>query len=127
MPAPFASPEDAAATDAFFAGRPEARAVWDALVEAAADWGPVEVTATKVRVCLKARTRFLYCPKVYADGRIIVRFLFPVRIESPRRRTDAWGARWSHRITLSELDDEARVWFRSACEADRDDASASVK
>ena len=115
---PYASPADAAHAAAFFDGREEARRLWDGLVEEAQGWGPVRVTATRVRVCLLARTRFLYCPVAHARGSIIVRFLLPYRIGSPRLRVDAAGGRWSHRVTLSALDDEALGWFRAALEAD---------
>lgn len=118
MAVPFASPADAVATAAFFDRREEARRLWDALVAEAVAWGPVRVTATKVRVCLLARTRFLYCPVAHARGSLVVRFLLPFRIDSPRLRVDAAGGRWSHRVTLDALDDEALGWFRAACEAD---------
>lgn len=118
MDVPYASAADALHAAAFFDGRDDARRLWDALVAQAQDWGPVRVTATKVRVCLLRRTRFLYCPVAHARGSIIVRFLLPHRLESPRLRVDEAGGRWSHRVTLSELDGEALGWFRAAFEAD---------
>jgi hypothetical protein len=117
---PFASAGDALRAAAFFAGRPQAHAPFHRLAAEAATWGPIQVVATKVRVCLFARTRFLYVPVAHASGSIIVRFLTPHPLDSPRLRRDAEGGRWSHRVTLAHLDDEALVWFRAAYEADRD-------
>jgi hypothetical protein len=44
--------------DAHFDGKPELRAVFDALVAAARENGPVTINATKSRVALQVRMRF---------------------------------------------------------------------
>lgn len=117
---PYKSAEDAAWTDRFFADREASRAVWDALVREAMRWGPVQVAATKSRVALLARTRFLWCPQAHADGHIFVRFWLPYRIDAPRVRADPLRDRWSHRVKIDALDDEVLAWFRQAYELDRD-------
>lgn len=119
---PYRSADDRAAAEAFFEGRAASKALWHDLVREAAGWGPVEVTATKVRVCLTARTRFCYAPKAYKDGGLVLRFLLPQPLDSPRlHRVDEQG-RWSHRIDLHgpglRLDRELLGWLRAAYESD---------
>ncbi len=118
MAGPYAAPDDATRADAFFATRRAAQGLWNALVAEAQTWGPVQVVATKSRVALLGRTRFLWCPQALVDGRIVVRFLFPHPIDSPRLRVDHAEPRTSHRVHLEALDDEALGWFRAAYEAD---------
>ena len=92
--------------------------MWQQVVGAVMDHGPVQLVATKSRVCLLARTRFLWCPQAHKAGTIFVRFCLPYRIDSPRLRSDNQGDRWSHRVRLSEVDDEAMAWFRQAYDFD---------
>ncbi|MFA5944483.1 MAG: DUF5655 domain-containing protein [Candidatus Thermoplasmatota archaeon] len=125
---PYRTAGDRAAAEAFFDGREASKELWHDLVRHAVTWGPVDVTATKVRVCLTARTRFCYTPKAYRDGGLILRFLLPRAIVSPRlHRVDDQG-RWSHRIDLhgpgAELDKELLGWLREAYEWDCKSAGA---
>ena len=117
MAAPYAGPDDAARADAFFAGRPAAQALFTAIADLLADHGDVTVTATKVRVCVKARTRFLYCPQTYTDGRIILRFLLPYALEGDWHQMPA-GGRVAHRVTLGRIEDAPMDLFRAALEVD---------
>ncbi|MGB1697470.1 MAG: hypothetical protein ACPHK8_03630 [Thermoplasmatota archaeon] len=108
---------DAAAWEAkFFQNRPEALGLWR---ELATTMG-LPVAATKSRVCLVARTRFLWCPVAHVKGSIIVRFISPMPISSERLRRDVMpDGRISHRVTLTELDEEAMAWFRAAAAFDQ--------
>ncbi|MGB0653759.1 MAG: DUF5655 domain-containing protein [Thermoplasmatota archaeon] len=118
MAVPFASLADEAAARAFFERRPDGWKLFRAIAEAVGEAGPVTITATKSRVCLLGRTRFLHCPQAHLDGHLFIRFLVPFRIQSPRLREDDMGGRWSYRVKLKELDDEAVAWFRAAYETD---------
>lgn len=115
---PYASPEDAAHAAAFFEGYDVSFALWNDLVKEAITWGPVDVTATKSRVCLKARTRFLWCPQAHKAGSIFVRFWSSHPHESSTglevRNDVADDGRVSVRVRLSDLSPEALGWFRDA-------------
>lgn len=108
--------EDAAWEAKMFENRPDAYALWQALVKRMG----LPVAASKSRVCLVARTRFLWCPVAHLKGSIIVRFISPTPIESDRLRKDVMpDGRISHRVTLTELDDEAITWFQAAAAFDQ--------
>lgn len=122
MAIPYASPQDAASAARFFEGYEESFRLWNELVAAAQEWGPIEVTSTKSRVCLKARTRFLWCPQAHKTGSLFVRFFSPTPLESRTGievRNDAFpDGRPSVRIRLTELAPEAMDWMRAAYEFD---------
>lgn len=119
----FRSAADKAAALAFFAGHDAAHALFHRVIAAVAPAGPFELTATKSRVSLTARTRFVWCHEANDDGSIWLGFLLPRRVESPRLRSGAAGGRWSHHVKVSspaDLDGELVGWLREAYEWDRD-------
>lgn len=121
MPPPprfrFHTPEDLARAQAFFAGHDAAHRLFHVLLATAVSWGPFELVATKSRVALLARTRFLWCHEANDDGSIWLGFLLPQRVQSSRLRSGRAGGRWSHHTKLSssqDLDAELLGWLRTA-------------
>lgn len=116
-----ASATDARLVDAFFQGKPGARAVFDQVAARMAGWPSLHLTATKSRVSFTCRTRFAWCAAAQKNGSIYLRFLFPTALDSPRLRCDAMGGRWSLRVHLqqaADVDDELMAWLRAAYEFD---------
>lgn len=115
---PYRTPEDAAHAARFFDGYDAAHRVWHAIVEEARTWGPVEVTATKSRVCLKGRTRFAWCPQAHKAGTLFLRFWSTHPVESREglevRNETADDGRTSVRVRLAGPDPEAMAWLREA-------------
>ena len=119
----FQSPVDRAAALAFFQGKDAAHALFHRVIGEVAKAGPFELAATKSRVSLVARTRFLWCHEAHDDGSLWLGFLLPRRVESPRLRSGAVGSRWSHHVKVSgpgDLDAELVGWLREAYEWDRE-------
>jgi hypothetical protein len=117
IPVPYASPEDERAALAFFKDRPAAGALWGKVVDALRPAGAFTVAATKSRVAIHGRTRFLWCNAANLDGSIVVRFLLPYALTSDRVKHDEMGDRYSVRLHLTspaDLDSEAKAWFREA-------------
>jgi hypothetical protein len=118
----FQSPADRAAALAFFAGHEAGHALFHRVLSEIAKAGPFELAATKSRVSLVARTRFLWCHEANDDGSIWLGFLLPRHVESPRLRAGPAGGRWSHHVKVSgpvDLDAELIGWLREAYEWDR--------
>ncbi len=117
MSVTYASDADAGHAARFFAERPAGAKLWNHLVDHARTWGPIEATATKSRVCLKARTRFLWCPQANLDGHIYIRFWYPTPLfsDSSWQRVDAAAdGRMSHRVKIKDLDEDVLAWFEAA-------------
>lgn len=113
----FQSPEDHAAALRFFHGHEAAHHLFHDLLRRMEPVGPFGLTATKSRVALTARTRFLWCHEANDDGAIWIGFLLPHRVESPRLRSGLAGGRWSHHTKIrnaADLDAELLAWLREA-------------
>lgn len=125
----FRTAADAAATEAFFKGRPAARKTFERVRAFMGTCGPMELASTKSRVAFVAATRFLWVHTANLDGSITMGFLLPRRVDSPRLRSGPVGNRWSHHVKLDGLDTELKAWFRGAYEWDREsiqDAKAAL-
>ena len=119
----FHTAPDRAAALRFFAGHDAGHALFHQVLEAVAHEGPFELTATKSRVALTARTRFAWCHEANDDGSIWLGFLLPQRVASPRLRSGPAGGRWSHHVKLAgpqDLDGELVAWLRAAYRWDVD-------
>lgn len=61
------------------------------------------------------KTRYIWCPMAHVNGSIILRFVSAMPIDSPRLRIDPMpNGKTSHRVTISELDDEVLGWLLAA-------------
>ena len=119
MAAPFATPSDAAWADRFFEGYPEARRLWEQLVEAAGHWGPIQVVATKSRGALLGRTRFAWCPQAHKVGTLFLRFHFPAPVDLPHARNDPMpDGRTSVRLRVTEADAGTLALLKQAYQFD---------
>lgn len=117
----FASEQDRANALAFFAGHDAAHRLFHAVLARAAEWGAWQLTATKSRVSITARTRVVWCHEANDDGSIWLGFLLPRRVESPRLRSGPAGGRWSHHVKVrdaGDLDDELLGWLQEAYDFD---------
>lgn len=117
----FSTPEDHAAALRFFHGHEAAHHLFHELLRRMEPVGPFELVATKSRVALVARTRFLWCHEANDDGAIWVGFLLPHRVDSPRLRSGLAGGRWSHHTKIrnaTDLDAQLLAWLREAYEFD---------
>ncbi|HUR61360.1 MAG TPA: hypothetical protein VM286_03225 [Candidatus Thermoplasmatota archaeon] len=117
QPVPYVSPDDEVAAALFFKDRPQAAALLAKFVDSMRPVRAFTVTATKSRVALMGRTRFLWCNAANLDGSIVVRFLLPCAVPSDRVRHDEAGNRYSIRIhlrTAADLDAGTMAWFREA-------------
>ncbi len=113
----FRSPQDLAAAQAFFRGHDSGHRLFHQVLAAVAKAGPFEITATRSRVSLTARTRFIWCHEANDDGSIWLGFLLPHRVDSPRLRSGRVGGRWSHHVKVSsqgDLDPELVGWLNEA-------------
>lgn len=119
----FRSVADRTAALAFFQGHDAAHGLFHALLSKAQAWGPFELTATKSRVSITARTRVIWCHEANDDGSLWLGFLLPHRVESPRLRSGLAGGRWSHHVKVrdaGDLDDELLGWLHEAYAFDAD-------
>jgi len=120
-PLAYATPEDAAFAQRFLSTHPQCEATWAKVVESVQTIGELQLTASKSRVAILGRTRFLWCNAANQDGSIVVRFHMPYRVEGDRVHHDEEGDRFSIRVKLAspaDVDAEARGWFREACQWD---------
>lgn len=114
-------------TDEFFAGQPEARAVFDEVRTILDHLGPFEIRVTKSQVALRRRRGFAY---VWIPGRylrkptaeVVVSIALPRHDGSPRFKQVVHPAAriWMHHLEvrgLHEIDEEVRRWLREAAEA----------
>jgi hypothetical protein len=103
--------------DAHFAAAPGLRSVFDALLAAARESGPVTVNATKSRVSFQVRMRFAGIEKPRREH-LVATFVLTRRVESERLRVEAIPPYYYvHRVVLravSDVDDELRGWLAEA-------------
>ena len=118
---PFSSPADRDAAHRFFADRPYAESLFEALSLQVARLGEdVTLASTKSRVAFVRRTRFLWVHEAAQDG-IWLGFLLPKQVKSARLRSGAVGKRWSHHVKVTaalEKDKELLGWVAQAYAAD---------
>ncbi|HET8755266.1 MAG TPA: DUF5655 domain-containing protein [Solirubrobacteraceae bacterium] len=103
--------------DRHFEGREAMRPVFDALVAAARENGPVTINATKSRITLQAEMRFAAVETRRA--RLKAHVVLGRRIQSPRFTTVEHlpPAYYVHRFELErpeDVDDEVRAWLAEA-------------
>jgi len=113
--------------DEFFAGHGQPRRIFDALLAAADELGPVELRVTKSQVAFRRRTGFAWAwiPQMYLAGRVAPLVLsVPLRRrdESPRWKevVEPYPGRFMHHLELrdpSEIDAEVRGWLAEAWES----------
>jgi hypothetical protein len=104
--------------DAHFDGKPELRAVFDALVAAARENGPVTINATKSRVALQVRMRFAGIDRPRTDHLLAALLLTrPIESERVARVEHIPPYYYVHRVRLYRPDDvdaELRAWLAEA-------------
>lgn len=101
-----------------FTNKPAAiRALFDAVVEAIREIGPVEVLAEKTRIAFHVRMSFAQVTprRAWLDGHVVL----ARRLESPRfRRIETFSPRnhlHAFRLTtVDDIDEEFRGWLREA-------------
>ena len=109
--------------DAFFAGRPASRAVFEAVRAAVTAAGPAAVRVGRSQVAFRRRVGFAYA---WVPGRVL-RSDVPLVLTVALRRRDAsprWKevveprpGRFSHHLELratAEVDDAVRAWIAEA-------------
>jgi hypothetical protein len=111
---------------AFFRGRNEARAIFEAVREAAAAIGRFDVRCTKSQVAFRRRVGFAYVwlPDMYldrADVPLVLTIGLRRRDGSPRWKqiVEPAPGRFTHHLELrspDEVDDEVVAWLREAWE-----------
>jgi len=103
--------------DSHFSGRPELRSLFDALVAACEEHGPVTIVSSKTRIALMDRVRFASVMPRKAYLRCGVWLGRPVESERVVR-LDRYGERvWYAFFELREpadIDDEVRGWLAEA-------------
>lgn len=115
-----------AALDAFFAGRPEARALFDLVRAAVEDVGPASMRVTKSQVAFTRRRGFAWAwtPDRYLKGEtapLVLSVALDARDPSPRWKevVEPSPGRWMHHLELHEardIDAEVRAWLAMAWE-----------
>lgn len=100
-----------------FTGRPELRAVYDALVKAAEAFGPVEQDPKKTSIHLNRTTAF--AGVAVRKAHIVLTLKSDRAIDSPRifKSQQTSARRFHHEVKLAstkDLDAELRGWLRSA-------------
>jgi hypothetical protein len=113
--------------DEFFSGYGESRRIFDALHDAIAALGPVEVRVTKSQVAFRRRKAFAWAwvPEKYlrrALAPLVLTLSFPKRNRSPRWKqiVEPAPGRFTHHLELraaSEIDPKVRLWLREAWDA----------
>ena len=112
----------------FFDGKPEERALYEALLDRIAALGAFSAVVHKTQISLKNRRVFAcvsmlrVLPKKLLPSRFLVLTLgLPNPLDSPRIavKTEAQPNRWTHHIVLGstdELDEELLDWLRQSYE-----------
>jgi len=116
-----------ASIDAYFAGRDESRALFDAVESAALELDETEVRATKSQVAFRRRRGFasVWIPAKYLHGPVAPLVLtIALRRHDPSNRwkqvIEAAPGRFTHHLELwstDAVDDEVRAWLREAWES----------
>jgi len=110
--------------EAFFAGRPEARALFDELSALVDALGPHEVRVTKSQVAFARRRQFAWAwtPDRYLRGGVaplVLSIALERRDPSSRWKqiVEPMPGRWMHHLDLrstDDLDGEVLAWLREA-------------
>lgn len=114
--------------DAFFAGRPQARALFDAVARAVAQAAPgAETRVTRSQVAFRRAHPFAaaWTPDRHLRGAtapLVLSVFLPERDGSPRWKEVVQPApgRWTHHLELrdaAEVDAEVVAWLRRAGDA----------
>lgn len=108
----------------FFDGRPEASAIFDALREVVAEFGPGAVRVTKSQIAFSRGRAFAWAwtPDRWLRGRtapLVLSIALKERDPSPRWKEviQPSPGRWMHHLELwspSDVDDEVRTWLGRA-------------
>jgi hypothetical protein len=103
--------------ESHFAGRPEAKALFDALTKKLRSFGPLRVDAVKSSVNLIAR-RHIGGVRVLKDG-LRVGFVLERKLASPRVKRAEWigGSKYAHSVKVTSpggLDAELLAWLKEA-------------
>jgi len=103
--------------ESHFAGRPQARALWDRLRALLEEMGPVTVVSTRSRVGFMTRVRF--CGAVPRRDGLRVRFWLKREIDSARFvwRQHLGHDDWIYDVLVhgpTDLDDELVAWLGEA-------------
>lgn len=110
----------------FFEGRPEARAIFDAVREMVADLGPVAVRVTKSQIAFARRRAFAWAwtPDRWLRGDrapLVISIALAERDSSPgwKEVVQPSRGRWMHHLEIwspDDLDDEVRTWLCQAAD-----------
>jgi hypothetical protein len=103
--------------ESHFEGRPESRAVYDALVKGIGAFGPLRVDAVKTSINLIAR-HHLGGLKVLKDG-IRIGFVLGRKLADRRILKASWvgGSKYAHSVKLTspdEVDEQLLAWLGEA-------------
>lgn len=104
--------------DHHFAGKPpQIRALFDGVVSAIREIGPVEILPEKTRIAFHVRMSFAQVTprRAWLDGHVVL----ARRLESPRFRSVQTFSPRNHLhafrlLRLDDIDDEFRSWLREA-------------
>lgn len=113
---------------AFFAGRPEAAAVFDVLRLIIDELGPATIRVSKSQVAFSRSTRtfaWAWTPGRWLRGThapLVLSIAFDHEVASPRWKevVQPSPGRWMHHLEIwsrDDLDDEVRGWLRDAVAA----------
>ena len=110
--------------DEYFEGRPDARAIFEAVRQAADAIGPVEYRVTKSQIALARGATFaiVWIPGVYLHGRgapLVLTLPLRHRDPSPRWKevVEPHPGRFTHHLELwspDDIDSEVIGWLREA-------------
>jgi hypothetical protein len=109
--------------DAFFAGRPASRALFDAVRACAEAIGPYHLRATKSQIAFRRRVGFasVWVPGAYvrSDVPLVLTVALRRRDASPRWKevVEPRSGRFTHHLELrdvAEVDDAVRGWLTEA-------------
>lgn len=113
--------------ESYFAGRPEARRLFDRLVTALEVVGEYDIRVGKSQVAFRRRRNFAlaWVPGRYLRGDVaplVLSILLPFRLESSRWKevAESYPGRFTHHLEIfreSDIDGELRTWLRRAWEA----------
>lgn len=108
-----------------FAGRPAARALFDAVKRSIESLGPVTVAVTKTQVSFGVKMKFawVWLPQMWTKNRpeesITLTFDADHEIVHPRiaAAVEPRPGRWTHHVVIereADLDDDVLAWLRDA-------------